>query len=210
ELAEPAGENAGAFLEPILLRFDDAQAPRVHDTEAFGPVSSVLTYDGSAAEAARLIALGGGSLVTSVASADQDFVARLVRATASSNGRILVLDRTDARSSTGHGSPLPMLVHGGPGRAGGSEELGGVRAVFHFMQPTAIQCSPEARTSTTGVWLPGAPTTSDGAHPFSKSLQEMRIGDQIVSDCREVTREDTTHFAEFTGARFYAHLDDEA
>src|SRR5699024_6696723 len=115
----------------------------------------------------------------------RSFVAHLVRATASSNGRILVLDRTDARSSTGHGSPLPMLVHGGPGRAGGSEELGGVRSVFHFMQRTAIQGSPEALTSIAGVWHPGAPTTSDGAHPFSKSLQELRIGDQIVSDYRE-------------------------
>jgi len=210
ELAEPAGQNPGAFLEPILLRFDDAEAPRAHDTEAFGPVSSVLTYDGSAAEAARLIALGGGSLVTSLASSDQGFVAQLVRATASSNGRILVLDRTDARSSTGHGSPLPMLVHGGPGRAGGAEELGGVRSVFHFMQRTAIQGSPEALTSITGVWHPGAPTTRDGAHPFSKSLQELRIGDQIVSDYREVTLEDITHFAEFTGDRFYAHLDEEA
>src|SRR5699024_8728065 len=136
--------------------------------------------------------------------------AQLVRATASSNGRILVLDRTDARSSTGHGSPLPMLVHGGPGRAGGSEELGGVRAAFHFMQRTAIHGSREALTSITGGWRPGGPPTSDGDRPFSKSHQELRIGDQIVSDYREVTLEDITHFAEFTGDRFYAHLDEEA
>src|SRR5699024_11874213 len=124
--------------------------------------------------------------------------------------RVPVPDRMIARGSTGHGSPLPMLVHGGPGRAVGAEERGGGRSVFHFMQRTAIQGSPEALTSITGVWHPGAPTTSDGAHPFSKSLQELRIGDQIVSDYREVTLEDITHFAEFTGDRFYAHLDEEA
>ncbi len=210
ELAIGSLEANGAFVEPTLLMFKDAEAVRAHDTEAFGPVSSLITYDGTAAEAARLVAMGGGSLVTSVASHDQDFVAEMVRRSASSNGRILVLDRTDARASTGHGSPLPMLVHGGPGRAGGAEELGGVRAVFHFMQRTAIQGSPEALTSITGVWHAGAPTISDSTHPFAKSLQDLRIGEQILSEYREITLEDIEHFAEFTGDKFYAHMDEEA
>lgn len=198
----------GAFLEPILLRFADGYAERVHDTEAFGPVSSVITYQ-SPEEAAELVVLGGGSLVTSVASADPAFVSQFTRRIAAANGRVLVLNRDDARSSTGHGSPLPMLVHGGPGRAGGGEELGGVRSVFHYMQRTAIQGSPEMLTAITGVWHTGAPTRDD-AHPFQKSLHELRIGDRVVSAEREVTLEDILHFAEFTGDTFYAHVNEEA
>ncbi|KIP51367.1 phenylacetic acid degradation bifunctional protein PaaZ [Leucobacter komagatae] len=201
-------DEHSAFLTPILLRFDDPHADRVHDTEAFGPVSSILAYD-SDAEAAALVNRGGGSLVTSVASADPEFVARLTGRIAPGNGRILILDRTCARASTGHGSPLPSLVHGGPGRAGGSEELGGMRAVFHYMQRTAIQGSPEMLTAITGVWHPGAATSAD-VHPFRKSLAELRIGDQVVSEPREVTLDDITHFAEFTGDTFYAHTDEEA
>ena len=202
------GGVGGAFVDPILLRFDDAYAARVHDTEAFGPVSSIIGYD-SPAEAASLVALGGGSLVTSVASADAEFVAQLTRRIASGNGRVLTLDRASARASTGHGSPLPNLVHGGPGRAGGGEELGGVRSVFHYMQRTAIQGSPEMLTAITGVWHAGA-TTRDDVHPFRKSLAELRIGDRVVSEPREVTLDDITHFAEFTGDTFYAHTDEEA
>ncbi len=202
------GGAGGAFLDPILLRFAEATAARVHDTEAFGPVSSVITY-GSPAQAAELVARGGGSLVTSVASADPEFVAQLTRRIASGNGRVLTLDRTSARASTGHGSPLPNLVHGGPGRAGGGEELGGVRSVFHYMQRTAIQGSPEMLTAITGVWHAGA-ATRDDVHPFRKSLQELRIGDQVVSEPREVTLDDISHFAEFTGDTFYAHMDEEA
>lgn len=200
--------DGGAFLQPILLHFADANADRVHDTEAFGPVSSVIGYD-SADEAAELVIRGGGSLVTSVASHDPEFVATLTRRAASANGRMLVLDRDDARSSTGHGSPLPMLVHGGPGRAGGGEELGGVRSVFHYMQRTAIQGSPAMLTAITGVWHAGASTQND-VHPFQKSLQDLRIGDQVVSAAREVTLDDISHFAEFTGDTFYAHVNEEA
>lgn len=205
------GQNPGeetAFLEPILLRFDDAWAPRVHDTEAFGPVASVIGY-ATPEEAAALVVRGGGSLVTSVASADPEFVAGLTRMSAAANGRMLVLDRTDARSSTGHGSPLPNLVHGGPGRAGGGEELGGVRSVFHYMQRTAIQGSPEMLTAITGVWHAGA-ATRDEAHPFRKSLQELRVGDRVVSEEREITLDDIAHFADFTGDTFYAHTDEAA
>ncbi len=201
--------NGGAFLQPILLRFDDANAARAHDTEAFGPVSSVIGYD-SPEQAAELVVRGGGSLVTSVASSDPAFVSALTLRTASANGRRLpLLDRDNSRTSTGHGSPLPMLVHGGPGRAGGSEELGGIRSVFHYMQRTAIQGSPEMLTAITGVWHTGA-TTRDDVHPFQKSLQDLRIGDQVVSAEREVSLADITHFAEFTGDTFYAHMDEEA
>ena len=211
EIVMGAGQDAsaeGAFLEPMLLRFADAQADRVHDTEAFGPVSSVIGYD-SAAQAAELVIRGGGSLVTSVASADAGFVADLTKRVASANGRILVLNRENSRTSTGHGSPLPMLVHGGPGRAGGGEELGGVRSVFHYMQRTAVQGTPEMLTAITGVWHTGAPTRSD-RHPFKKSLQELRIGDQVTSEEREVTLDDIEHFANFTGDTFYAHMNEEA
>jgi len=201
-------EDGGAYLQPILLKFDDADADRVHDTEAFGPVSSLIGYD-TAEQAAELVVRGGGSLVTSVASADTSFVSALALRTASANGRILLLDRDNARTSTGHGSPLPMLVHGGPGRAGGGEELGGVRSVFHYMQRTAVQGSPEMLTAVTGVWHTGAKTRDD-VHPFQKSLEELRIGDQVISEEREVSLEDITHFAEFTGDTFYAHMNEEA
>ncbi|WP_309067148.1 phenylacetic acid degradation bifunctional protein PaaZ [Microbacterium sp.] len=204
-----APEEHGAFLSPILLRFSDPTAERAHDTEAFGPVASLLAYE-TPEQAADLVVRGGGSLVTSVASGDPAFVADLTRRTAAANGRMLLLDRDDARSSTGHGSPLPMLVHGGPGRAGGGEELGGIRSVFHYMQRTAIQGSPEMLTAVTGVWHTGARATSDGVHPFRKSLEELRIGDQVVSQEREVTLDDIEHFAAFTGDTFYAHMDEDA
>ncbi|WP_200941091.1 phenylacetic acid degradation bifunctional protein PaaZ [Microbacterium sp. Root53] len=207
--ADGGSAGEGAFLSPILLRFADPLAERVHDTEAFGPVSSIIAYE-TPEQAADLVVRGGGSLVTSVASADPAFVAGLTRRVASANGRMLLLDRDDARSSTGHGSPLPMLVHGGPGRAGGGEELGGIRSVFHYMQRTAIQGSPEMLTAVTGVWHTGARANADGVHPFRKSLEELRIGDQVVSAEREVTLADIEHFAEFTGDTFYAHMDEEA
>lgn len=201
----PAPE--GAFASPMLLRFADAEADALHEVEAFGPVSSIVGY-ADAEDAARLVARGGGSLVTSVASHDPAFVSALTRRIASSNGRVLLLDRDDARASTGHGSPLPMLLHGGPGRAGGGEELGGIRAVLHHMQRTAIQGSPAMLTALTGVWHAGAPATTDGTHPFRKSLAELRIGDQVVSPSREVTLDDIETFARFTGDEFYAHMDE--
>lgn len=199
----------GAFLGPLLLRFDDATADAAHAVEAFGPVSSLITYD-TIAEASAIVARGGGSLVTSVATHDAAFAAQLVTAVAAHNGRVLVLDRDDARSSTGHGSPLPGLVHGGPGRAGGGEELGGIRAVLHHMQRTAIQGGPDMLTAITGIWHAGAAAKSDGIHPFRKSLADLRIGDRIASASREVTLEDIETFAHFTGDTFYAHMDEEA
>lgn len=202
---------AGAFVTPMLLRFADASSAGLHDIEAFGPVSSIVGY-GSLAEAAALVAKGGGSLVTSVATHDPEVAVALASGIAAYNGRVLFLDRDDARSSTGHGSPLPNLVHGGPGRAGGGEELGGIRAVLHHMQRTAVQGSPEMLTALTGVWHAGAsarPYEASGEpHPFRKSLAELRIGDQVVSASRTVTLEDIETFASFTGDTFYAHMDE--
>jgi oxepin-CoA hydrolase/3-oxo-5,6-dehydrosuberyl-CoA semialdehyde dehydrogenase len=203
------GVSEGAFVTPLLLRFPDAAADAVHEIEAFGPVASVLTY-GSTAEAADLVARGGGSLVTSVATHDPAIAVELIGRISAFNGRVLLLDRDDARSSTGHGSPLPNLVHGGPGRAGGGEELGGIRAVLHHMQRTAIQGSPDMLTALTGVWHAGAVSQPGGVHPFRKSLAELRIGDQIVSASREVTLADIETFAHFTGDTFNAHMDEAA
>ncbi|QTX05743.1 phenylacetic acid degradation bifunctional protein PaaZ [Agromyces archimandritae] len=199
----------GAFVEPTLLRFADASADAVHEIEAFGPVSAVLGYD-TIEEAAALVARGGGSLVTSIATHDPATAARLTVAIGAYNGRVLVLDRDDARTSTGHGSPMPQLVHGGPGRAGGGEELGGVRAVLHHMQRTAVQGTPEMLTAITGVWHQGATARPEGTHPFRKPLTELRIGDQVVSGSRTVTLDDIETFAAFTGDTFYAHMDEEA
>nr|WP_082539145.1 phenylacetic acid degradation bifunctional protein PaaZ [Microbacterium sp. Root553] len=199
----------GAFVSPVLLRFDDSGSEAAHSIEAFGPVSSLITYD-TTADAAALVARGGGSLVTSIATHDPVQAVELAARIAPFNGRMLLLDRDDARSSTGHGSPLPTLVHGGPGRAGGSEELGGIRAVLHHMQRTAVQGSPDMLTALTGVWHAGAAAHSDGRHPFRKSLAELRIGDQIVSASREVTLADIETFAHFTGDTFYAHMDEAA
>jgi oxepin-CoA hydrolase/3-oxo-5,6-dehydrosuberyl-CoA semialdehyde dehydrogenase len=200
----------GAFMAPIVVGFDggvDAPAA-VHEVEAFGPVASVLAYR-TVDEAAQLVGLGGGSLVTSIATGDPAVAATLLARIAAFNGRLLFLDRDDARSSTGHGAPVPHLVHGGPGRAGGGEELGGIRAVLHHMQRTAVQGSPAMLTALTGVWHQGAASRSD-RHPFRRSLAELAVGDQYASPLRPVTLDDIETFATFTGDRFYAHMDEDA
>jgi oxepin-CoA hydrolase/3-oxo-5,6-dehydrosuberyl-CoA semialdehyde dehydrogenase len=198
----------GAFLGPVLLRAARG-AVEPHDVEPFGPVSTVLTYD-SVDEAVELAARGRGSLVGSLVTHDPQVARTVTLGVAPWHGRILVLDRDDAAESTGHGSPLPMLVHGGPGRAGGGEELGGVRGILHHMQRTAIQASPDMMTAITGRWTTGSQRNDDGVHPFRKSLAELRIGDTIASAPREVSLEDIEHFADFTGDTFYAHTDEEA
>lgn len=209
-LDEPAGTtDSGAFLAPMLLRFDDARAAAVHEVEAFGPVASLLSYD-TIDEAADIVRRGGGTLVTSIATHDPAIAARFAAAVADTTGRMLVLDRDDARTSTGHGSPLPGLVHGGPGRAGGGEELGGIRAVAHHMQRTAVQGSPDMLTALTGEWHPGAASRDDGIHPFREPLSQLRLGDRIASAARAVTLDDIETFAHFTGDTFYAHMDEAA
>ena len=172
-------------------------------------MATLLPYD-DAAQVVALLALGQGSLVGSVVSADTAFVREVVTGAAAHHGRILVLDRTDADESTGHGSPLPHLVHGGPGRAGGGQELGGVRSVLHHLQRTAVQGTPDVLTAVTGVYTRGATRLEDDVHPFRRSMAELRIGDCVVTREREVTREDVDHFAAFTGDTFYAHTDEQA
>ena len=207
--AELVGWERGAFLRPVLVRHDDPSAPAVHEVEAFGPVATLLPYD-STAHVVDLLALGGGSLVASVVSHDPDFVREVVLGTAAHHGRLLVLDRDSAAESTGHGAPLPNLVHGGPGRAGGGEELGGMRAVTHHLQRTAVQGSPSVLRAVTGVQTAGAPTVEDGTHPFRKTMAELHVGDSVTTASRTVTREDVAHFAQFTGDTFYAHTDEAA
>jgi len=198
----------GAFLSPVLLRAARG-AVEPHDVEPFGPVTTVLTYD-TVDEAIALAARGRGSLVGSLVTHDPDVARAVTLGLAPWHGRVLVLDRDDAAESTGHGSPLPMLVHGGPGRAGGGEELGGVRGIVSHLQRTAIQASPDMMTAITGRWTTGSAHRTEDVHPFRKSLAELRIGDTIASASRTVTLADIDHFAEFTGDTFYAHTDPEA
>ncbi|WP_222270115.1 phenylacetic acid degradation bifunctional protein PaaZ [Modestobacter marinus] len=204
-----ADRDRGAFLPPMLLRCDDGTAAEPHDVEAFGPVSTVLPYDGIA-HAVELAARGQGSLVGSIVTHDEAVAREFVLGAAHAHGRILVLDRDDAKENTGHGSPLPVLVHGGPGRAGGGEELGGIRGVLRHMQRSAVQGSPDMLTAIGGRWMTGARRNDDAVHPFRKSLAELRIGDSVTAGPRAVTLEDIEHFAEFTGDTFYAHMDEEA
>lgn len=207
---------AGAFMSPVLLTWADPDAESVHSLEAFGPVTSVLGYT-DLDDAIRLAARGAGSLVATVCTNDGDTARELTTGIAGHHGRVHILNRETARTSTGHGSPVPHLVHGGPGRAGGGEELGGIRSVKHHMQRTAIQGSPNLLTAVTGVWHAGADRVIAGAaefgavegaiHPFRKSLAELRIGDAFASPLREVTLQDITDFAHTTGDTFYAHTD---
>ena len=204
-----ADAATGAFLPPLVLVADDPWSPAVHEVEAFGPVATVIGYS-SVGEAVELAARGRGSLVGSVVSNDPDVVREVVLGVAPWHGRVLVLDRDDAKESTGHGSPLPHLAHGGPGRAGDGEELGGVRGVLHHMQRTALQGSPRALSAITGTWVPGAPRTLTGTHPFRMSLAELRVGMGLDAGPRTITLDDVDHFADFSGDRFYAHTDEVA
>jgi len=202
--------EAGAFLNPVLLYCGKPGAARaLHDVEVFGPVSTVMPYD-TAEEAVEIVKRGKGSLVTSVFTNDPDIAQELVIGMAPFHGRVMIGNRVSAKSSTGHGSPLPGLVHGGPGRAGGGEELGGMRGVKHYMQCTAVQGAPGLIAAVTGRWVEGAPGRADGEHPFRKSLAELQIGDQLVTATRTVSVEDIERFANFTGDTFYAHMDEEA
>lgn len=211
--------ESGAFMSPVVLRWNDARNPIVHSREAFGPVSSVIGY-GSVEEAVELAAMGAGSLVATVCTNDAESMRALSLGIAAHHGRVHILNRETARSTTGHGSPVPHLVHGGPGRAGGGEELGGIRSVKHHMQRTAVQGSPNMITALSGVWHTGAQQSLAGSpkfggkpenvHPFRKSLAELKIGDGFASDLREVSLEKITEFANETGDTFYAHTDQAA
>ncbi len=204
-----ADAERGAFISPLLLCADDAARSEPHEIEAFGPVATVIGYD-STEQVIDLAARGLGSLAGSVVTGDARFAREVVLGCAPWHGRLLVLDSDDAAESTGHGSPLPPLVHGGPGRAGGGEEMGGLRGVLHYMQRTAVQASPRVLAAVTGNWVAGAARDAEGVHPFRKSLADLRPGDTVVAGPRRVTLEDIEHFAEFTGDTFYAHMDEEA
>ncbi|MCX2722768.1 phenylacetic acid degradation bifunctional protein PaaZ [Roseibium salinum] len=208
----PVGDlpESGAFGSPVLLHCDRPLAcEAVHTIEAFGPVATLMPYD-DVDEAVELTHKGKGSLVASVFTNDPGVAEEMVLGMAPFHGRIMIGNRQSARSSTGHGSPLPMLVHGGPGRAGGGEELGGIRAIKHYMQRTAVQGAPALLGAVTGRWVQGAPGKADSRHPFRKSLAELRIGDQLTTRSRNVSLEDIEHFAQFTGDTFYAHMDEDA
>ena len=204
------GPSGGAYLAPVLLGCaQPLQAKAVHEVEAFGPVATLMPYD-TLADAVDLVCRAEGSLVASVYTYDDVAADAIVAGIAPYHGRILVLDRDCARESTGHGAPLPMFVHGGPGRAGGGEELGGVRAVYHYLQRTALQGSPERLARITGAWARGAFESSRPAHPFRYAFDELAIGQTIHTASRTITLDDIEHFAHFTGDTFYAHMDDDA
>lgn len=205
-----ADAEKGAFFMPTLLHCDKPlSAGRVHSVEAFGPVSTVLPYD-NLDEAIELARLGGGSLAGSIISNDNAVARELVLGTAPWHGRMIVINRHCAAESTGHGSPLPHLVHGGPGRAGGGEELGGIRGALHYMQRTAIQGSPATIAAIGNRWVRGGDEHDPGVHPFRRTFEQLEIGDTVNTASREVTLEDIKHFAEFTGDTFYAHTDEAA
>jgi oxepin-CoA hydrolase/3-oxo-5,6-dehydrosuberyl-CoA semialdehyde dehydrogenase len=200
----------GAFLPPVLLRSDDPwRTDAVHDVEPFGPVSTIMPYK-DLDDAIALANRGRGSLALSLFTHSPDAARDFIQGAAAFHGRMLVIDRTNHKESTGHGSPLPVLVHGGPGRAGGGEEMGGVRGVKHYMQRTAIQSSPAMIAAITEQYVPGGPKRVIDAHPFRKRMSELEIGDTLKTGSRTVTLEDIEHFAEFTGDTFYAHMDEEA
>jgi oxepin-CoA hydrolase/3-oxo-5,6-dehydrosuberyl-CoA semialdehyde dehydrogenase len=205
-----ADPRAGAFLPPMLYHCANPDAAaRIHDTEAFGPVATVMGYTGLD-HAAHLANLGGGSLVVSLVTAEPAVARTVTMESAAFHGRIYINNRTSMGESTGHGSPLPHMVHGGPGRAGGGEELGGVRGVLHYMQRTALQGSPDMLSAITGQWQKGSDRPEAQGHPFTRAYEDLAIGDTITTEPREITLEDIEHFAEFTGDTFYAHMDEAA
>lgn len=212
DTVEVTGGDAetGAFMSPLLFRADDPWAAAlVHDVEAFGPVSTLMPYR-DLDDAIALANRGKGSLALSLFTHDPAVARRFVLGAGAYHGRVVLIDRDCARESTGHGSPLPMLVHGGPGRAGGGEEMGGMRGVKHYMQRTALQGSPGTLGAIVGAWLPGGPQPEGETHPFRKRFGELHIGHTLRTPSREITLDDIEHFAHFTGDTFYAHMDEEA
>ena len=205
-----ADARTGAFFMPTLLHCErPLTSSAVHSVEAFGPVSTVLPYD-DLGDAIELSRMGAGSLAGSIITNDNDVARELVLGTAAYHGRMVIINRHCAAESTGHGSPLPHLVHGGPGRAGGGEEMGGIRGVKHYMQRTAIQGSPQTLTAIGHRWIRGADERDPGVHPFRKTFEQLALGDTVRTDSREITLEDIQHFADFTGDQFYAHTDETA
>jgi len=205
-----ADSAKGAFVSPLLFRRDDPwTAKLVHDVEAFGPVSTLMPYK-DFDDAIALANRGLGSLAVSLFTYDPQVARQFVIGAGAYHGRVVILDRDSAKESTGHGSPLPMLIHGGPGRAGGGEEMGGVRGVKHYMQRSALQGHPRSLSIVAGRWLAGAPQPEGDVHPFRQRFGELQIGYTLRTASRTITLEDIEHFANFTGDTFYAHMDEEA
>ncbi len=204
---EGGDREKGAFMAPTLLLCENPLRKReVHHIEAFGPVSTIMPYSNTE-EAITLSQMGGGSLVSSIVTGDNAWAKRVVLETAAHHGRILVLNRHCAGESTGHGSPLPTLVHGGPGRAGGGEEMGGIRGVFHYMQRTALQGHPTTLTKISSVYLPGAERPESERHPFRYHFEELHVGQTLTTHKRTITESDIVNFSNVSWDHFYAHTD---
>lgn len=207
--AQALGDNVekGAFIRPVLFREDDPfRNTLVHETEAFGPVATIMPYK-TIDEAVELAQMGKGSLVSSIVTNDDNIAKEYVVGAASHHGRILILNRENAKQSTGHGSPLPQLVHGGPGRAGGGEEMGGVRGIKHYMQRCAVQGSPTTLTEVTGIYQPRGAYKETAQHPFKYYWEDIEPGMSLRTHNRTVTDTDIINFANLTWDHFYAHTD---
>jgi len=197
----------GAFMSPLLLMNEKPfSSEEVHSVEAFGPVSTIMPYK-NMDEAIELSKKGKGSLCSTIVTADHSIARQYALSAATHHGRILILNNECAKESTGHGSPLPLLVHGGPGRAGGGEEMGGIRGVKHYMQRVAVQGSPDAITAITNIYQPFSNQIEDEKHPFRKYFEELRIGDTVITHKRTVTEADIVNFANVSWDHFYAHTD---
>ena len=202
-----ADANKGAFISPLLLLNENPLSSNaVHEVEAFGPVSTLMPYQ-NMDEAIHLSRMGKGSLCSSIVTANDAIAKQYVLGAANYHGRILVLNNDCAKESTGHGSPLPLLIHGGPGRAGGGEEMGGVRGVKHYMQRVAVQGSPTTLTAITNIFQPGAKGITDVVHPFRKYFEEIQIGEQLITGKRTITDADINAFANLSWDHFYPHTD---
>jgi oxepin-CoA hydrolase/3-oxo-5,6-dehydrosuberyl-CoA semialdehyde dehydrogenase len=202
-----ADKNKGAFFAPIVfLNEQPFQNIACHDIEAFGPVTTLMPYKTND-EAIQLVKMGKGSLVCSIITEDNEIAKEFVLGAATMHGRILILNAECAKESTGHGSPMPQLVHGGPGRAGGGEEMGGKRGVLHYLHRTAIQGSPTMITAVTNVYQQGALQKETDIHPFKKHFEDLEIGETLVTAKHTITEADIVNFANVSGDHFYAHVD---
>jgi oxepin-CoA hydrolase / 3-oxo-5,6-dehydrosuberyl-CoA semialdehyde dehydrogenase len=200
-------KEKGAFMSPTLLYCQDPfNTKEPHEIEAFGPVSTLMPYK-TTDEAIELAKMGKGSLVGSVFTADDNFASEIFLGSACMHGRMVFINESSAKESTGHGSPMPHLVHGGPGRAGGGEEMGGIRGVYHYMQRTAIQGSPTTIMNISNRYMIGAKQQEDVVHPFRKYFEDLNVGDTEVTHKHTVTDADIVNFANVSGDNFYAHMD---
>jgi oxepin-CoA hydrolase/3-oxo-5,6-dehydrosuberyl-CoA semialdehyde dehydrogenase len=202
-----ADAEKGAFMSPLLLMNSSPfEYDEPHNVEAFGPVSTIMPYKNED-EAIDLAKKGKGSLVSTIVTINKKIAANFVYGAGTHHGRILILNRECAKDSTGHGSPLPTLIHGGPGRAGGGEEMGGTRGVKHYMQRVAVQASPTFLTAVTNNYHQHAATIEEEKHPFRKYFEDLRIGDSVITGKRTITEADIVNFANISWDHFYAHID---